>query len=125
MASSRLAAAVVVAALAPAGCGGGDDPASVAEEFGEALIAGDGETACELLGPELAERAAETAAGSCSAAFGPDTLSAEERERGEQASYETVDEGDGAATVEVTVPEDEPAEIELIEIDGEWRISSI
>ena len=125
MASSRLAAGLAAAAFALAGCGAGDDPAAVAEDFGNALIEGDGEAACELLSAELAERAAETANGSCPDAFGEDTLSEEERERGGQARYETIEEGDGSATVEVTVPDRDPTEIELIEVGGEWRISSI
>jgi len=113
-------------AFALSACGGSDeDPAAVAEDFGNALINADGEAACETLSADLEAQAAESGGGECADAFTSDALTDEDREQGEQAVYETVEESDETATVEVTVPDEDPEQIEMIKEDGDWKIASI
>lgn len=116
-------ALAAVAALALGACGGSDDPAAAAEDFGNAIVEGDGEAACAVLSAELEQQAADSADGSCADAF--TEIGEEDRARGEQAEYETVDESEDTATVEVTVPDEDPEEVEMIKEDGDWKVSSI
>lgn len=129
----KKAALIALAGLSSvtiAACGGddGDDPAAVAEDFINAVAGGDGEAACELLTSDLQETAATATGGDCAEAFTSEELTDDEKQQAEEASYETTEESEDGATVEVTVPEvgEEEGSTESLDLskeEDEWKIS--
>jgi Domain of unknown function (DUF4878) len=125
-----LCAIVAAAALAIAGCGGGDDtgtPAGTAEAYFKAIQEGDGATACSLLtgdalrgtatsGVEAGNECATAVSGMTGGAF-------------EDVSAETQEESASAATVLVTLAVSgqgrSQISVGLVKDGEEWKIASL
>jgi hypothetical protein len=129
---ARLAIAVsAVLALLTPGCGG-SDPEETVRAYFEAIVEGDGETACDQLAEELRmdieEAPAARAAGrTCpdvmelAAGLNPD-LSADDVEELEIDVEQ--DEDRAVATLENPLAGREET-IELVQVDGKWRIATL
>ena len=106
----RVLAAVCAASIGIAACGGDDSdsaeeeagPAEVTEQFVQALVAGDGDTACGLISEQGLEDLEASGGGTCEEAFDAEVSSLPEdgAENADAASYEVLEETEDTATVE-------------------------
>ena len=130
----RALAAVCAASLGLAACGGDSEPAEeeqgpaeVTEQFLNALVSGDGETGCSLVSEDGLEQLEADSGGESCAEYveaGAADLPDDAAENAEAASYEVLEETDGAATVEVSRPGDDSETFNLVQENGEWKIEN-
>jgi Domain of unknown function (DUF4878) len=124
---------VVLAALAALtiGCGG-SDPEEVVREYFEAIVEQDGERACDQLSEELRSDIERAPAARAAGRMCPDVmelaaglnpgLSANDVE---DLEIEVTEDGDRAAATLTNPLVGREETIDLVQVDGEWRISTL
>ena len=125
------------AALALAGCGGGDDPdprnnaerfegderqvAEVVDRLGEAAREGDTRTICEdLVTAEMQTRVRDASGTSCAQEFEENIVGAETT-----FEVESIEVGPDEATAVVVDQQDRRSRLFMVRDQGEWRITRI
>ena len=115
-----------------AGCGGGADPSETVQSYLQAIVDQDGEAACEQLSDELRSDiedapAAANAGRSCADVMGlaaglnPGLDSADV----DEVEIEVEEDGSEAVATFANPLSQREETIDLVEQDGEWRISSL
>lgn len=124
---TALLAMALAAAVAGRGCRGEDDlPEGTVRAFAAAARAHDRDALYELLGPatrarleSAARRATELVGGQ---RFAPQDLIRSDLDRLGPVRVLRVEQDGARAVVEVADELDQPAAIELVKVDGHWRI---
>ena len=123
----------VIAVAGRVGCGGsGPGPAGVVQTYIHAFLAGDGQTACKQLTPQVANQLAQDAqqaglTGSCAAVLtkGRNLLSGTQGAQALQnATYALATETGNTATVHVSA-NNRTVTIHLAKIGGNWYIDQV
>ena len=130
----RVLAAVCAASIGIAACGGDDGdsaeeeagPAEVTEQFVQALVAADADTACGLISEQGLKDLEASGGGTCEEAFDTEVSSLPEdaAKNADAASYEVIEETEDTATVEATRPGNDSETFNLVVEDGVWKIES-
>ncbi len=122
-----IAVAFVIGAISA--CGGNseaapDSPEETARVFAQAVVDGDGKTACGLFSKagieEITKQGNPPCAQQLEQAVGE--ISDADRDRVESATYELSRESDGKYTVIATDGEGNTRRIQIVEEDGEYKI---
>lgn len=127
LAATALAAVALAAAVAGRGCGGDDEsPDGAVRAFAAAARAGNRETMIRLLGPRTRAWLADAAARGSrmvggSRGFQPADLIGAGPTSG-AARIAVRSQEDGVARVEVVDEQGNRSDLEVVEVDGRWRV---
>lgn len=123
---TRLAGAAIGAvALVLTACGAGDSAGDAVTRFHESLAAGDFETFCTVLDPELVATLEESAGGQPCATTMEQNATSLFGDVDADAKVTLVDvakDGD-TATVTFTVGDEPEQQMSLKKVDGEWKVN--
>ncbi len=126
LAATALAAVAVAAAVAGRGCGGADQsPDGAVRAFAAAARAGDRETMLELLGPRTRRWLDEAAASGTRMVAARGFQAVELIGVGPASGAARIavrSEADGVARVEVVDQQGNRSDLEVVEVDGHWRV---
>ena len=124
-----LAAFASFAAVALLACGGDgesqDSPEDVTEQFLTAIAEKDAEGACQLVSSDALDAIEAQGQGDCEEVVTQlsGEVTEDDRKQVDEATYEVTEEDENSATVTATRPDGDEETFQLVNEDGEWKIS--